>query len=268
MKIAFIWYWGGATAAYPFWRDGLRAALEEIEKEHLVDYFFDENIPRDEYDGYILWGDSNCPAIERIGEYRGKKGLCLTTNPTNLRNLAYFDAIYCESTPVYEEVRRVGLRAINAFGTDTKFFTPDKSVKKDLWFFYPATFSPWKRQEDLAPLGKDLLCIGTLQPDGQAQLDACKQKGVQVRVGYFPAEDILHGYRRARMVIIPAIHGSERTVLEAMSCDILPVVTSENKKARSYTEEFEQSDFSSPREFVLKHYNSKQYAQKILKGLQ
>lgn len=267
MTISVIWYWSRASEFKPRWRDGLRAAIELIEKNHKVEWFLDETIPEDKYDAYIIWGDSNCPAIQAISSYKGKKGLCLSTMPTNIVNLSGMDAVYCESQPVYEEVRRHGLRAIKAFGTDTEFFTPSE-VEKDIEYFYPATFSPWKRQHVIANLGKKLLCIGTVQPDGQEELRACKNHGVQVIEGYLPVEEIRDYYNRTKKMIIPAIHGSERTVLEAMSMNILPDVAIENKKAHSYIEEYKASPFKTPREFVEHYYSAEQYAKNILKGLQ
>lgn len=264
MRIAFYWPFNRAEEIYDYWRDGLRAAIEEIGKEHDVEVFLDHE-PEGEFDFILGWGDSN---INTLPSFTCKKGLILTTMPENFDNLRKLDVIYCESRPVYEAVRAQGLHAVHAFGTDTDFFSPDPKVKKDLEYFYPATFSPWKRQEDIAHLGKKLWCVGTVQPDGSEQLKACYDNGVNVALGYFKAEHIRDLYRRAKNVIIPSVHGSERTVLEAMSCGILPVVSNPaNFKARSYIQELKASHLS-PREFVLKYYNPKQYASKILQGVQ
>lgn len=267
LRISFVWYWNKASSVLPFWRDGLRSAMELIGKEHHVEWFLDEKIPEDKYDAYILWGDSNCGAIEKIRSYTGKKAICLSTDPTNPENLRGLDTIYCESTPVLEKVRSYGLRAIKAFGTDTDFFSPDSSIEKDIEYFYPATFSPWKRQHTLAHLGKDLLCVGTVQPDGVQELEACEKAGVQIKIGYFPVEDIRMYFNRAKHVTIPAIHGSERTVLEAMSMKILPTVAPENRKAHSYLEEYRYGPWESPREFVVANYSPEIYARQIMKGI-
>lgn len=268
-KLCFLWYWGGAEKIYPLWRDGLRAAIEEIGKTCDIDIILGEKIPEDTYDSYLIWGDSNCPAIDAVAAYKGRKGIILTTDPHNTENLKKLDVVFCESTPVYEAVRRVGIHAVRAFGTDTNYFVPLDDKPKDIDYFYPATFSPWKRQRDIAYLGDRLVCVGTVQPDGEEDYLACKENGVRVTVGYFPVEDILKAYQRADKVIIPAIHGSERTVLEAMSCDILPMVTNEkNVRTRSYLEEYKKSGMKSPREFVVQYYNPVQYAEKIMKGLE
>ena len=85
----------------------------------------------------------------------------------------------------------------------------------------------------------------------------------------FKAEYIRDLYRRAKKVIIPAIHGSERTVLESMSVDIMPEFIKNldiNTKLDTYITEYISSGFSSPREFIVKNYSHKVYAGKIMEG--
>ncbi len=273
-KIAFVWYWGRASEIYDDWRDGLRAAMEEIAKTNQVSWFFDETVPnrQDDFDAIILWGDSNCRFINELSSYNCKKAICLTTNPSNADNLRIFDAVFCESDIVLQEALDQGLNAIKAFGTDTDFFRPSK-VKKDIKYFYPATFSLWKKQSEIAHLGKKLTCIGTIQPDGQEEYQACVDAGVNLEIGYFPASKIRDYYRRAKRVIIPAVHGSERTVLEAMACDVFPEVTNAhiNKKAASYLEEYsiwrDKNKYAGVREFVLQNYSHKIYAKQMLDAL-
>lgn len=272
MRIAFVWYFNRASEIMPNWRDGLKTALEIIGKNNQVIWYIDEKLPQpyEQYDAYLIWGDINCPAIQIISQYKGKKGLLLSSENNilnNLRTLSMLNTIYCESTPIYESIRRLGFRAIKAFGTDTEYFIPDKKVKKDIEFFYPATFSPWKKQSTVSKLGNKLLCVGTIQPDGQKEYQSCKDYGVNIQVGYFPVADIRNFYRRSKDVVIPAIHGSERTVLEAMSMDILPIVNQDNIKAHSYIKEYNNSEFKSPRDFVVKNYSAQIYANAILKGL-
>lgn len=267
MKICFLWFFAQAPDVFDNWRDGLRAAIEIIGKEHKVDWIIGKYFPEDKYDAIIFWDDSNSEFFQRIDQYHGKKALCLTTDPHNFDNLRKLDAVYCESEPIYEAVRQQGIRAIKAFGTDTDYFTPDEG-EKNIEYFYPATFSPWKRQADIAYLGDKLTCIGTVQPDGTEELAECLKNGVKVEEGYFPVSKIRDYYRRSQHVIIPAIHGSERTVLEAMSCGIKPEVINEhNVRTKSYIKELEESGLS-PREFVIQNYSAKKYAEQILKGIQ
>jgi len=266
MKLGLIWEWGRAKEIYPNWRDGLRAALEILGKKIKIDWYFDE-APPDNYDWILTWCDSNSNFSKFYTHYKAKRSIILTTNPSNYHNLEGFDIVFCESTPIYEECRQYGLHAVKAFGTDEKFYKP-KQVEKDIEYFYPATFSPWKRQSEISHLGNKLLCVGTIQPDGQYEYQACMNAGVKCEVGYFPPEKILSYYQRAKEVIIPAVHGSERTVLEAMACNILPQVTQPiaNRRTYSYIKEFEKSDLLSPREFIRKYYSANQYANTLLKS--
>lgn len=269
MKIAFIWYFDKASQVYDNWRDGLRAAIEILGKKHKVSWFLDKNLPdpEDKYDFYIVWDDSNTDSINHLPK-DAKKGLCLTTDPTNFQNLRKFDVVYCESEPVYDQVRREGIRAIRAFGTDTDFFKPSK-VEKDIKYLCVGCFSPWKRQRDIAYLGKDLYCVGGFEPDGLEDYQAVVNAGATVEIGYFPVEHIRDLYRRAERVIVPAVHGSERTVLESFSMNILPEVTNlKNVRAKSYIDEFKKSNCVTPREFVEKNYSAWQYAADLERGME
>src|SRR3990167_406427 len=222
-----------------------------------------------EFDFLLFWSSSDEDYFNHLDNYpTEKKGIILTTNPTFPDNLRRLDIIFAESKPVYDECRALGLPVIHAFGTDSDFYKPAE-IKKDIEYFYPATFSPWKRQSDIAHLGSKLLCVGTVQPDGVGEYDSCVKNAVNIEVGYFPAEKIRDYYQRAKHVIIPAVHGSERTVLEAMSCDILPEVVNSliNKKAFSYIEEYQESKMKSPREFVKKRYSAKLFAKQLTKGI-
>ena len=129
-------------------------------------------------------------------------------------------------------------------------------------------------QCEIAHLGENLTCIGTIQPDGREEYQACIDAGVNVEVGYFPVKKIRDYYRRSKKIIIPAVHGSERTVLEAMSCNVFPQVTNPNVnvKTATYMEEYmeakkEDKDLTL-RQFVLDNYSHKIYAKQILKGLE
>lgn len=265
MRICFVWFFDKAPQVYDNWRDGLRSAMELIGKDNEVDWIVGKKYPEDKYDAIIFWDDSNSEFFNHIFEYSGKIAICLTTAPQNFDNLRQMDAVFCESQPIYESVRAQGIHAVKAFGVDTDFLTPSDK-EKDIEYFYPATFSPWKLQRNIAYLGDKLLCVGTVQPDGLYDLAECATKGVRVEQGYFPAEKIKDYYQRSQHVVVPAIHGSERTVLEAMACGIKPEVNKENVRAYSYIQELEESGLT-PREFVVKNYSAQKYAEAILKGL-
>jgi len=271
MKIALLWNFNQAKKIFPNWRDGHRAALEEIGKKHILNWYLaeeTENVP-DDYGFLLFWTDPANSLVDKFQQHKARRGLMLTTDLGLPGNLFKYNVVFCESEPIVRQVRGLGIRAIKGMGTDTDFYKPDLKVKKDIEYFYPATFSPWKRQSNIAHLGKKLLCVGIIQPDGKKEFEACKKAGVKIKVGYFPAETIRNYYNRAKKVIIPSIHGSERTVLEAMSMGILPDVTnSANQRARSYLKEFKESGCKNPRTFVLKNYSHKIYAKALLSGIE
>ena len=270
MKIAFVWYFNQASTIFPNYWDGHRAAIEIIAKKHHVGWYLDKTMPDPgEVDFLLFWSSSNEDYFELLNKYKEPRGLCLTTDPHNPDNLRRMNVIFVESDQIYSAVRALDIPVIKAFGTDTDFFKPDLIVEKDIEYFYPATFSPWKRQSDIAYLGNKLLCVGTIQPDGQEEYEACKKSGVMIEEGYYPVKKILKYYQRTKNVLIPAVHGSERTVLEAMSCDILPVILygTINKRANSYIKEFKESGMKSPREFVKKRYSAKLFAKQLIKGI-
>ena len=272
MKIAILWYWDRAEEIYPNWRDGHRKAFEELAKVHEVDLILGKKLPDYQPDFLLFWDDSNSEVFQHLDRYSCRKGICLTTDPHRMDNLRKLDVVFVESEPIYQAVRREGIRCIRAFGTDTDFFYPNPDIKKDIEYFYPATFSPWKRQSAIAYLGNKLTCVGTVQPDGQEELQECLENGVAVEEGYFPVEKIREYYWRSRSVIIPAIHGSERTVLEAMACGIKPMVINfDNVRALSYLKEYElwhqDNNGGSIRQFVLERYSHKQFVESLLKGI-
>lgn len=286
LNIAFVWYFDKASQVYDNWRDGLRSAMDIVAKKHNVSWYLDKEVPdfNEKLDFILLWDDTNSKFFDIIDKYKCKKGLCLTTMPSNIQNLQKMDVVYCESTPVFHEVMSHSYRiieenynqvvepvfkAIKAFGTDTDLFKPNSKVVKDIPYFYPATFSPWKRQDEIADLSNSLYLVGTIQPDGMDIYQRCANRGCIIETGYFPVSKIVKMYQRAENVILPAVHGSERTCLEAMACDILPIVIHpQNDKLYSYILEFKESGLKSPREFVLKNYSHEIYAQKLLEGIE
>ena len=265
ISICFCWAWDRAAEIYPHWRDGLRTAIEIIGKKHNVDWILGEE-PQDKYDFILFWTDSQNPILQK--HYSCPTGLCYgSTFPPDVNKLRDLKVIYVENSITYDLVRRDGLRAIKAFGTDTDFFSPIKR-EKCMEYFYPATFSPWKRQSKIAHLGGNLLCVGEIQPDGQQEYKACLDAGVQLRGRYTPSAEIVDYYRWCKKVIIPARYGSERTVLEAMSMDILPEVAEDNDRAMTFINEFKESKIKSPREFVIKNYSAEKYAKQLLRGIE
>lgn len=271
MKIAFVWWFDKAKWVYPNWRDGLRAAMEIIAKKHTVDWYIgtDVAVP-DKYDFILNWDNSTSGFLPQMQKLSGRKGLVLTTDlGMDVEALQAYHVIFPEAQPVHEQITSHGINAIKAFGTDTAFFDPWHPDEPKLYeAFYPATFSPWKRQDMFSDIYKDKgLLVGTVQPDGWDILRHCVENKTSVFIGYFPADDMRTLYAKSRKVHITGWEGSGRTVLEAMSMDIPVQIAYDNHKAQSYVDEHRQSGLSF-RNFVVKYYSEEVYAQKLLEGIE
>lgn len=247
----------------------MRAAFELVGRKHQLDWYIgtEREVPQG-YDFYLLWDSSNSEFIPKLRELEGRKGLCLTTDlGLNLDNLRNFDVIFAEARPVVEACRPSGVRVIKAMGTDTKFFQP-MAVPKAFEAVYPATLSPWKRQNLFADrYGNRGLCIGTVQPDGEDIYRYCLDKGTAVIRGYLPAESARILYQLGEKISITGYEGSGRTVLEAMSMGLEVEAAPDNEKCMSYLEEYKGSGLT-PREFVLQNYSAEIYASQLLKGIE
>lgn len=263
--------------------DGLHAALKIVAQKHQVDWFLAGDMPDNTYDWIIPWGVGSEPFNNTIEKYKGRKALLCAGHPQDTANFEKFEAIFVESPAVAKQILHP--KVIIAFGTDIEFFKPTDE-KKMFDVFYPATYSPWKRQDLLARASDRLkvLTCGVVQPDGAYIYGACQTMGYTLS-GLVPTALIAKLYNMSRVVCITAWHGSERTVLEAMSTNIPLVITKDNELACSLTPESVVKVDPNPqaireaielalvskvntRDYVLKNYSEKIYAQKILEVIE
>jgi len=282
-KLAIVWDWGLASWANPLVWDGLKAAMKIIGEKHQVDWYMDGKYPEDKYDWILPWGVGSIPFNETIEKYSCKKALLCAGHPQDTRNFEKFDVIFTESPAVQNEIRAKGFHSVLAFGTDTNFFKPENQPKI-VDCFYPATFSTWKRQDLFAVVGNRGLACGTVQPDGIPLLEECKKTGVRVIEGLVPSGMVARMYNMTKCVLITSWHGSERTLLEAMSCNVPVVITKDNLLTCSLANDEVIQVEPTPegvlvgidqainkkvntREYVWNNYSQHIYARKILKEL-
>ena len=268
MNIDVVWYFDKAKWVYPKWRDGLKAAMDIIARDHNVRWHLgtDIDIP-DDSQFILVWDNSTSEFIPQMIKHKARKGLILTTDlGMDIESLRNYDVIFPEAQVVTDKIRPHGIRAITAFGTDEQFFTPD-ITEKEYEAFYPATFSPWKRQDIFAEMyGDKGLIIGTVQPDGYDILRKTIEHKANIMIGYWPVELIRESYNKAKLVHITGWEGSGRTVLEALSCGVPVKAAIDNHKCQNYIEEWEESGLE-PREFILQNYSARIYAKNLLKGI-
>ena len=229
LKIAFVHPWGEAKRYDPLIWDGLHAALNVVSKFHQVDWFLGGDEPPDAYDWIIPWGVMSIPFNNTIEKYHAKKAIFCAGHPDDITNIEKFDVVFVESGAVYYKMRKYCKRIELAFGTDTGFFKP-KEEKKIYDAFFPATFSPWKRQDLFAEaIGDKGLVCGVVQPDGVDIVRKCVERGTHVLAGLVPTRLVADLYNMSKVCVITSWHGSERTALEAMSSNIPLVVTKDNE---------------------------------------
>lgn len=236
LKVAIIHPWEGAKFTEPIQWDGLHAALKIVGKKHQVDWFLAGDEPHDSYDWVIPWGVGSIPFNNTIEKYKGRKALLCAGHPQDTANFEKFEAIFVESPAVAKQI--LHSKVVLAFGTDLEFFRPANTDDKKIFdVFLPATYSTWKRQDLFAEATKGLkaLTCGVIQPDGVELFKRCQDTGGYTLAGIVPTVLVAKLYQLSRVVCITAWHGSERTTLEAMACNIPLVITKDNELACSLT---------------------------------
>lgn len=236
LRIAFVHPWSRAKWAEPLVWDGLHGALEIIGKKHQLDWFLEDDVPDDSYDWILPWGVGSLPFNNTIEKYKARKALICAGHPDDLANIDKFNCVFVESPAVYEKMKPFCQRIVLAFGTDTDFFRPpnqfhEEPIKKMFDAFYPATYSPWKRQDLFAKAleGYKAMTCGVIQLDGVNLYQECEQRGIYTMAGLVPTKLIAQLYNMSKVCVITSWHGSERSALEAMATNIPLVVTKDNE---------------------------------------
>lgn len=291
LKIAFIWESEGARAIFPFWNDGYKAALDIVARKHDIDYYlgsFDElNVPKNKYDVLMYWGSSGDKYHQKMVARPERKLWLYPGGGINPELPKHYNVVFTEDKVYEDALRNLGSRVIRVTGSNTRLFKPEKRTKL-FGAFYPATFSMWKRQDLFArAVGPEGLCSGTVQPDGGDCLKECEIRGTKTIIGYLPAELLAVLYNMSEVVILPVVHGSQRTLLEALGMNIPVVVSDRFKPTIDLANEVGGCEISSldpadlrrawlklrgkkinTRPYVIKHYGEKQFAEKLLKGIE
>lgn len=209
------------------WDDGLRGAMQLLEKEHEVCYHLDGELHSHNPQILACWGGSLSKTYKEGMEYSGKKVLFWAGGPrSNLDSLRQWNMIFFENELHTIEAKKAGLtNCMTAFGTNTQVFFPMKQPKI-FDVIYPGAFGLWKRKDLFAHAVKGLkaLSLGNIQHHEPQCLDVCIENEVAVsadipqsRLPYFMAMS-------KTVVVLPVAEiGGQRTVLEAMAMNI-PVI--------------------------------------------
>lgn len=253
------------------WQDGLKAALEHLGQKYAweIDIF---NIPSmktpsidvEQYNFGLFWGAFSRKQHER--RFFKKQGLCFGGGPTYHPNINNFDIVFAESKVDYDEFKRMGVRTVQAFGTNTKLFRPMPEQPKVFDYIYPAAFALWKRHdrfvEEVKKRGGNALAVGYMQPGGweRETYEICQKNGILV-LPWIPYSAMPYLMNMTRNVIITAdaTGGCQRTVLEAKACDVPVIIESDSAKLQELK--------GLSRKEVLKDWSEVSYAEKLREGI-
>lgn len=316
-KLAFVWDWDEPLGHLAHWEDGLAAALRElkdkwdlkvytqmwgVKRETIIPHpYFDiytypdsksmeEQVLKDAPDVCLFWADMTRPAIPGIAS-RIPSAVCFAGGQVEMQNTHLFKKIFVESDSYYEELIQKGYPAIKAFGTNTGLFKP-KPQPKIFDVFFPACFAAWKRHDLFASVAKfyNSYACGWFQEHEKFCYEACQEAGV-LTTHHTPPYLLPDFYNASRLVLVTseASGGSQRTVLEALSCNIPVVTMADSDKTSQYVIEAGHPEWvvepnitairqkidsilAAPpvvntRDFILKNYSEFQYMEIMHKHL-
>lgn len=266
MRVALIWDWNNDQSQLLSWQDGLAAALEVLKKDITLDCYTQVDgisddgmtfrnphvdfkafptwelmakaIQGQNYDAYLFFADLTRPALN---EMAGEKptALCFTGGWADSSCADRISLFFVESKPYLDKFRRDGRNVVQAFGTNTRLFRPLNRERKVWDAVFPATFAEWKRHALFAEaLGEKGAAFGFFQDHEPWCYDDCLKSGV-FTLPHVPAYLIPFFYDAAHTCVITsnAAGGSQRTVLEAMACNIPVIIMKDSDKTSEYIEE-------------------------------
>ncbi len=291
LRVAFIWEFANWSEFAYCWNDGYKAALDIVAKKVDLSWYvapFEElHVNKNNYDVLMYWGGPQ-DKFHKVMVSRPERKLWLYPGGgVDLELARQYNVVFTEDKIYEDQLKCSGVRVIRATGSNTALFKPEPR-KKVFGAIFPATFSRWKRQDIFAQaMRQEGLCIGTLQPDGYEVLTVCEEQKTKTIVGYLPAEMLVQFYNMSEVVILPVIHGSQRTLLEALGMNIPVVISNRFKCLVDLAEEIGgckivdldplairnawlevRGTTTNTRAYVVEHYGEEQFAEKLLRGIE
>lgn len=294
MRIALAW--NGVIRREGWWKDGLWAAMKEIEKQHEVRYFdFPlEGINEFNPDIVLYW---EAPVTQRgpdawnwfaITELPYPKALLFAGGPLKSIDVVDFDLVFVESQINVEDCEREGIPHRKAFGVNTQIMCP-QNVPIRYEAIHHGTFAEWKRQDLFAQtMGDKGLCLGKVQVHDRNGYNECLKRKVTVIDEVKPEEVSLY-INASRCVLNTSSFwgGGQRCTLEGMACGKPVLVMSDSTKNCEYVQESDGGLICEPTkesilenlakvtpemgvkayEYIQSKYTEKHYANAILNGI-
>lgn len=240
MKIAFLWE-GNENYRFRL-TDGLGEALKELKKRgHEIGYFEPDNEVRIigfKPDAILNWGPLCARTTDKVKSYPYKKAIAFGGGPIEQGNVDGFDLYFTESELNEIELTNYSKPWIRAFGINEKAFSPEKLEKKYDGVF-AGTFALWKRPELFAQaLGPKGVAVGIKQDHEKQCYEICEELGVEVH-DEIEREQIAKLINQSHTVVNTSEFwgGGQRLTLEALACNVPPIVMSDSPKNIEYVEE-------------------------------
>ena len=291
MRIAFLWE---GVQNYRFrLNDGLGEALKELKRRgHEIGYFE----PDDEIriigfkpDVLLNWGPLCARTTPKVVSYPYKKAICFGGGPIDASNVHGFDLYFTESEINELELTAFGKPWMRAFGINEAVFRPLPLPKRYAACF-AGSFARWKRPHLFAEaVGSEGVAVGIFQDHEKDCYEVCQKAGVETH-NELPRERVVEFINQSHTVVNPSDvwGGGQRLTLEAMACNILPIVMKDSPKNREYVEDSAFGWITEPnpeaireaveklkgtktgsmgRDYILSKFTIKHYADALEKGL-
>ena len=297
MRIAFVWQGLSQGKIYGHWGDGLRGAMDIIEKTHEVKYFEPWEEIKD-VDIILYWEapitrrGKDSENYKKIQANPIPKILLFAGGPVHREDCDGFDLFLVESQVNEFDFAAIGKPWMRAFGVDTRTMKPEKQPKI-FDAVFPATCAGWKRHGIFArALGSKGVVCGRFQESDPIGFMNARDAGVLVLPELpYEAVNVLYNASWCCVNTSSEWGGGQRTTLEAMAAGIPVIVMSDSDKNCEYVREsgaglivdpdenkikeaIEEIKKWTPQErgrgveYVRGKWTHEHYAQNILKGIE
>lgn len=267
VRLAFVWDFTVEPIMLHGWDDGLKKALEILAYEEgweikVIATSNKEDIYNQirEFKPTVIlgWGSLDRPSFDGIKEFRVPTALCLAGGNTKHSNKDNFDIIFIESQVYEDSFKEQGINHLRAFGTNEYLFQPLK-LKKKFKAFFGSTYANWKRHYLFSrAVGEGGITTGRILENERQNFEDCVAHGVTV-LTEVPCNTIPYLYNQSEFALVPSAFGGQRNVLEAMACNVIPVVMSDNPTTCEYVEESGYGVIVDPEPDKIKEALSKEY---------
>lgn len=314
MKLAVVTDWGDKKSAFYSNKDGILKMLQVLRdrdkwetrfyRRHPDQTFIWNHDCIDAYvspnpgkaarewnpDAVLFFGDFSRPIMGDLANMKVPKAICYSGG--RFTEFAHVpDMIFVESKSYIDWMKGVlGLTVpiIQAFGTNTELFKPYPNQPKFIDAFFPATFAGWKRHDlFVEAMGIRGLTCGWWQENEAYIVENIMKNGTGI-LHHQPAESMALLYSLAKTVVVTSADngGSQRTVLEALACNVPVIAMNDSSMTSEYVRECGVGAIVEPtaqairnavdewkdkkvntRDWILANYSEYVYADKVRDGI-